>query len=253
MLAATTGRMIGQKPADNESFRQVGGEAWPRERPRRSQLRPGWCYCARRDVRPHRDPSRCTLRRRFGVLGEGGQATTFEAVDKRAGRLVAIKRFRVRGAKSWKEVELAEREAQVLKELDHPALPRYVEHFEEGGELFLVTEKIEGVSLDQWKRDKRPFDEQDVLRFLAAASDVLDYLHRHAPPIIHRDLKPSNVIRRPDGSFAFIDFGAVRDRMKPRGEAPSSAPSVTWHRSNFREGPCRPRMSTPSAPPPCRC
>ena len=65
------------------------------------------------------------------VLGEGGQATTFEAVDKRAGRLVAIKRFRVRGAKSWKEVELAEREAKVLQGLDHPALPRYVEHFEE--------------------------------------------------------------------------------------------------------------------------
>src|SRR5262249_24875756 len=32
-----------------------------------------------------------------------------------------------------------------------------------------------------------------------------------------RDLKPSNVIRRPDGSFVFIDFGAVRDKMKPEG------------------------------------
>jgi len=151
------------------------------------------------------------------VLGEGGQATTFEAVDKRAGRLVAIKRFRVRGAKTWKEVELAEREATVLKALDHPALPRYVEHFEEGGELFLVTEKIDGESLEAWKRERRPFDEQDVLRLLTEAAPVLDYLHRRAPPIIHRDLKPSNVIRRPDGSFAFIDFGAVRDRMKPQG------------------------------------
>src|SRR6185437_13327347 len=46
---------------------------------------------------------------------------------------------------------------------------------------------------------------------------ALDYLHGRAPPIVHRDIKPSNVIRRPDGSFALIDFGAVRDRMKPEG------------------------------------
>src|SRR6185436_14281579 len=51
------------------------------------------------------------------VLGEGSQAATFEAVDKRHGALVAIKRFRVRGASSWKEVELAEREARVLASL----------------------------------------------------------------------------------------------------------------------------------------
>ena len=90
------------------------------------------------------------------VLGQGGQASTFEAVDKKDGRLVAIKRFRVRGAKSWKEVELAEREARVLASIDHPSLPRYVEHFEEGGELFLVTEKIEGESLSVTRKSSPP-------------------------------------------------------------------------------------------------
>lgn len=151
------------------------------------------------------------------VLGEGGQATTLEAVDKREGKLVALKRFRVRGAKSWKEVELAEREARVLASISHPSLPRYVEHFEEGGELFLVTEKIEGESLAALKKKGVSFGERDVMRLLQDASRALDYLHGRAPPIVHRDLKPSNVIRRPDGSFAFIDFGAVRDRMKPEG------------------------------------
>jgi tRNA A-37 threonylcarbamoyl transferase component Bud32 len=151
------------------------------------------------------------------VLGEGSQATTFEAVDKKAGRPVAIKRFRVRGAKSWKEVELAEREARVLAGIDHPALPRYVEHFEDGGELFLVTEKIEGDSLAALRTRGAVLSEREVIRLLREASAALDYLHGRAPPIIHRDLKPSNVLRRPDGSFAFIDFGAVRDRMKPEG------------------------------------
>ncbi|MDI1476917.1 serine/threonine-protein kinase [Polyangium sp. y55x31] len=151
------------------------------------------------------------------LLGEGGQGATFEAVDKKEGQPVAIKRFRVRGAKSWKEVELAEREARVLASLSHPGLPRYVEHFEEGGELFLVTQKIEGESLAAMQKRGATLSEADVLRFLHDASAILDYLHGRAPPVVHRDIKPSNVLRRPDGSFALIDFGAVRDKMKPEG------------------------------------
>ncbi|MDI1431769.1 serine/threonine protein kinase [Polyangium sorediatum] len=151
------------------------------------------------------------------LLGEGGQGATFEAVDKKEGQPVAVKRFRVRGAKSWKEVELAEREARVLASLSHPGLPRYVEHFEEGGELFLVTQKIEGESLAAMQKRGATLSEADVLRFLHDASAILDYLHGRAPPVVHRDIKPSNVLRRPDGSFALIDFGAVRDKMKPEG------------------------------------
>src|ERR1700722_13721860 len=80
----------------------------------------------------------------LGALGQGTQGTTWDAVDKREGRPVAIKEFDVRGARAWKDVELAEREARVLSDLDHPMLPRYVEHFEEGGALYLVMEKIDG-------------------------------------------------------------------------------------------------------------
>ncbi len=151
------------------------------------------------------------------VLGEGAQATSFEAVDTTTGKRVVVKRFRVRGAKSWKEVELAEREAKVLAALDHPDLPRYVGHFEEGGELFLVTEHIEGESLEAIRKRGGRLAEQDVVRLLRAAAGTLAYLHGRAPAVVHRDIKPSNVLRRPDGSFAIIDFGAVRDRMKPEG------------------------------------
>jgi tRNA A-37 threonylcarbamoyl transferase component Bud32 len=151
------------------------------------------------------------------LLGEGAQAATFEAVDKKEGRPVAIKRFRVRGAKSWKEVELAEREARVLASIAHPGLPRYVEHFEDGGELFLVTELIEGESLLSLRKRGVVFSEADVVRFLRDVALVLDYLHGRAPPVVHRDIKPSNVLRRKDGSFALIDFGSVRDKMKPEG------------------------------------
>ena len=151
------------------------------------------------------------------TLGEGTQAQTLEALDTKTQSLVAIKRFDVRGARQWKDVELAEREARVLASLSHDALPAYIEHFEEGGALFLVMEKIEGESLAARRRAGGTCSEADVVRFLGDASRVLAYLHEKSPPIIHRDIKPSNVIRRPDGSFAIVDFGAVRDRMKPEG------------------------------------
>jgi hypothetical protein len=152
-----------------------------------------------------------------GSLGEGAQGHTFDAVDKGDGRPVAIKRFDVRGAKTWKDYELAERETRVLQSLSHPKLPRYLDHFEEDGALYLVMEKIDGESLAALQKRGGMLPEPDVLRLLRDASDVLDYLHQRSPPVIHRDLKPGNVIRRPDGSFAFVDFGAVRDKLRPEG------------------------------------
>lgn len=152
-----------------------------------------------------------------GVLGAGSQAETLDAVDKQAGRAVAIKRFQVRGAKSWKDVERAEREARVLSTLSHPNLPVYVEHFEEDGALYLVMAKIEGETLASLRRRQAMLSNADVARFLADADGVLAYLHSRVPPIIHRDIKPGNVIRRADGSYAFVDFGSVRDQLKPEG------------------------------------
>jgi serine/threonine protein kinase len=153
----------------------------------------------------------------LALLGEGSQGRTFDGVDKREGRAVAIKRFDVRGAKGWKDVELAEREARVLASLSHPRLPAYVDHFEHDGALYLVMEKIEGESLASIRKRGAVLAEDDVLRLLADASEVLDYLHGRAPAVIHRDLKPGNVIRRPDRTFAFVDFGAVRDKLRHEG------------------------------------
>jgi len=153
----------------------------------------------------------------LGTLGEGSQGRTFDGTDTNEGRPVAIKRFDVRGAKGWKDVELAEREARVLQSLSHPKLPRYIDHFEQDGALYLVMEKIEGESLASLRKRGVTLDEEWVLRLLSDASDVLDYLHSRSPPVVHRDLKPGNVIRRPDGSYAFVDFGAVRDRLRPEG------------------------------------
>jgi serine/threonine protein kinase len=165
------------------------------------------------------DPERRRVGSRYALgpsIGVGSQATTFVAVDELEGREVAVKEFRIRGASSWKDVELAEREAKVLKTLEHSRLPRYLDHFEENGCLYLVMELVLGDPVARLV-SQGALDRDDVIRFLADASEILDYLHGRAPPIIHRDIKPSNVIRRPDGRYALVDFGAVRDHLRPDG------------------------------------
>lgn len=152
-----------------------------------------------------------------GVLGEGSQAETLDAIDGESGRHVAVKRFLVRGAQSWKDVELAEREARVLAQLTHQRLPRYLDAFEEDGALVLVMEKVEGESLAAMRKRGGTLDRKQVLRLLEEMGEVFEYLHGRAPPIIHRDVKPGNVLLRPDGSFALVDFGSVRDSLKPEG------------------------------------
>jgi hypothetical protein len=152
-----------------------------------------------------------------GVLGEGAQGVTYDAVDAGSGRAVAIKRFDVRAARSWKDVELAERETRVLASLDHPLVPRYIEHFEEDGALYLVMEKVEGESLEAIRKRQGRLPEVEVRRFLASADRALTYLHGRGSPVVHRDIKPGNVIRRPDGSYVFVDFGAVSEFLFRRG------------------------------------
>jgi len=151
------------------------------------------------------------------ALGEGGQGTTYIAVDTKAQKRVAVKRFRTGKAKQWKDVELAEREAKTLAVLDHHRLPHYVEHFEEGDSLVLVMELIEGASLAHLRKEGKTASIADIERLLDDAGSALDYLHARAPAVIHRDIKPANVIRKNDGSYAFVDFGSVRDRLKPAG------------------------------------
>ena len=152
-----------------------------------------------------------------GLLGSGAQGETLVAKDASSGELVALKRFFVRGASSWKDVELAEREAMVQQGLSHPNLPRYVTHFEHEGALCLVTERIEGESLAQLLARGHTLSQTEILRFLQDAASALAYLHGLSPPLIHRDIKPANVLRRPDGSFAIVDFGSVQHRLRETG------------------------------------
>jgi serine/threonine protein kinase len=148
------------------------------------------------------------------VLGAGAEGTTYRAREIEGGRIVAVKEMPLRRARDDKARELLRREAEILRQLHHDAIPRHLDDFTVGvgknSALYLVQEYIDGRSLDDEEGDHR-YDVSEVLAILEEILDVLAYLHGLSPPVIHRDVKPSNVMRRSDGRLVLIDFGSVRD------------------------------------------
>ncbi len=149
-------------------------------------------------------------------LAEGATGTTYLAHDD-AGAVVAIKETLLRASDAQKARELLEREARVLRQLDHPKIPAYVDHGLSGSGksrfFWLAQTYVEGHDLAVELESKR-FDEEEVREVARELCGILGYLHALSPPVIHRDLKPGNVMRRPDGSLVLVDFGSVRDVLK---------------------------------------
>jgi eukaryotic-like serine/threonine-protein kinase len=106
-----------------------------------------------------------------------------------------------------------EREAGLLATLQHPAIPKVYDFFEEGGRIYLVMELIRGKDLETVLEEAgKPLDEQRVTRWALQICDVLHYLHSHTPePIVFRDMKPSNVMVTADERIVLIDFGIARN------------------------------------------
>ncbi|MGF1523609.1 MAG: serine/threonine protein kinase [Leptolyngbyaceae cyanobacterium] len=87
----------------------------------------------------------------LSVLGQGGSGITYAAEDTITGHRVALKELSLRGLSDWKKLSLFEREAQVLENLQHPAIPNYLDYFQvdtaDNRFFYIVQELVEGKSL----------------------------------------------------------------------------------------------------------
>lgn len=152
------------------------------------------------------------------VLGRGAGGVTYEVAAVDGAARYALKRLSVTGAAEWKPVELFEREARVLAQLEHDAIPRYVEYFVEEGPdgvtLSLVQELAPARSLAAWLASGWRPTEDEITSVALQVLRVLDHIHELHPPLVHRDVKPDNVLRAADGKVYLVDFGGVRDVIR---------------------------------------
>ncbi len=145
---------------------------------------------------------------------------TLLARDLKTQELVVAKLLNFNSEFEWDDLKIFEREAQTLKALSHPAIPRYLEYLElEAGSskgFALVQTYVAGKSVEEYLSVGRTFSEAEVKEIAKALLQILTYLHERQPPVVHRDIKLSNILLgersgNSVGQVYLVDFGSVQN------------------------------------------
>lgn len=146
-------------------------------------------------------------------IGRGGMSIVYLAMDKHLNKQWAIKEIRKKGNGKNDEIVVNSllAEANMMKKLDHPSLPRIVDIIDNGITIYVVMDYIEGESLDKILNEYGAQPEELVIAWAKQLCDALSYLHGQKPSIIYRDMKPANVMLKPEGNIKIIDFGIARE------------------------------------------
>lgn len=146
-------------------------------------------------------------------IGRGGMSIVYLAMDKHLNKQWAVKEIRKKGNGKNDEIVINSllAEANMMKKLDHPSLPRIVDIIDNGFTIYVVMDYIEGESLDKILNEYGAQPEDMVIGWAKQLCDALSYLHSQKPSIIYRDMKPANVMLKPEGNIKIIDFGIARE------------------------------------------
>jgi len=152
------------------------------------------------------------------LIATGGQGAVYQGADTRlnharvAIKEMAISPYATDPAEYQSALERFKQEAELLRRLSHPNLPRVYDLFEDAGRQYLVMDFIEGRTLrDVLDSSPRPLLESDVIHLGQQLCNVLEYLHAQNPSIVYRDLNPRNVmLLLDDKTIKLIDFGIAR-------------------------------------------
>ncbi len=145
------------------------------------------------------------------VVALGGMGAVYQAEDQNLHRMCAVKEMLdsfTDPADRQQVVEWFKSEAGMLHDLNHPAIPRVRDYFEEDGRYYLVMDFVEGRNLAEILDQEGVQSEDRVRRWAIQLCDVLSYLHHQN--VIFRDLKPANVMVGPDDRVKLVDFGIAR-------------------------------------------
>ena len=140
------------------------------------------------------------------LLGEGGMASVYRAIDTHLGRNVALKIILPEIAAEAAFRKRFEREVRVLSQLSHPNIVGIIDYGEHDQTPYFVMEYLSGGSLKE--RTGQPIAYQEAARLLLPIARAL--AHAHQQGIIHRDVKPSNILFSDGGAPMLSDFGVAR-------------------------------------------
>ena len=142
------------------------------------------------------------------VIGTGGMAVVYKALDHRLNRLVAIKILKDEFSRNQEFRRRFHAESQAVAMLSHPNIVSVYDVSRTGDADYIVMELIEGISLKQYLGKKVCLNWRETLHFSMQIAKALE--HAHGRGIVHRDIKPHNIMILKDGSIKVADFGIAR-------------------------------------------
>ena len=142
------------------------------------------------------------------VIGVGGMAVVYKAMDHRLNRLVAVKILKDDYLNDADFRRRFQAESQAVAMMSHPNIVSVYDVSRNMGQEYIVMELIDGISLKQYLEKKAPLSWRETLHFSMQIAKALE--HAHSRNIIHRDIKPHNVMILKDGSVKVADFGIAR-------------------------------------------
>lgn len=147
------------------------------------------------------------------LIGEGGMSKVYLAMDKRLNKSWAVKEIEKKAKDRNNEivVQSAIAEANMIKQLDNPAIVRIVDIIDNGNVIYIIEDFVEGETLEALLDADGAQPEELVVEWGKQLCEAFDYLHTRTPPIIYRDMKPANVMLTPEGKLRVIDFGIARE------------------------------------------
>jgi tRNA A-37 threonylcarbamoyl transferase component Bud32 len=164
------------------------------------------------------------LRNRYELqaeLGRGGMGVVYKALDRASAEFkdrspyVAIKVLSEEFKRHPLAVQSLARESKKTLKLAHPHVVTVYNFSRGGGNVFMVMELLEGLSLDQLLKREGPsgLPAPRVIGILRALGEALGYAHQQG--LVHADLKPSNVFITEDNVVKVLDFGIARAAQQP--------------------------------------
>jgi tetratricopeptide (TPR) repeat protein len=141
-------------------------------------------------------------------IGLGGMGVVYEATDRSLERRVAVKKMRDEIRLDPDDRRRFVNEARLVAQLHHPNIVDIYGIVEDGMDVYLVFEFVEGRTLQDALKSGGPMDLPKARRVLKEMADAVE--HAHGRSVIHRDLKPSNVMITPEGRVKVMDFGIAR-------------------------------------------
>ena len=153
-----------------------------------------------------RDPKSVGGYRIVGRLGAGGMGVVHAGRDP-SGGLAAIKLVHGDLAADPDFRARFRREADLVRRVVSPCVPRFLASDTEAARPWLATEYVSGPTLSRHVREHGPLSGANLRAFAVGAAEALRAIH--GAGIVHRDLKPGNVVLGVDGPKV-LDFGIAR-------------------------------------------